>query len=233
MYERDTGAMHFPRCIWTTGQMNFKRPNLEKIFSQIVRRPLSALSMVLAVAMILVPFYQRVLGKVYLESLNYVDGSTLVMVGLLILRGVLSQRRDTDLQAISIALVGALSFLFAFEALYKLSFYILPWRMPPEELREFIIQVGITLSALVGFAFGKYRLSRLSYFLVIVFALGWAFWLSVGYPQLYDGENVYPVVLDIQLTWDMIYALNRALKVVLFLIFFTFYQHINLNKTNL
>jgi hypothetical protein len=173
--------------------------------------------------MILVPLYQRIIGKVYLEELNYVDGTTLIMVGILLLRGVISRRHDTDLQAFSIALVGALSFVFTFEALFKLSFYVFPWRMSPAELREFVIQVGIALTALTGFAFAKFRLSKFSWIFTVIFVAGWAIWLLVGFPQLDNGENFYPPVVEVELTWDMIYLLNRALKIVLFLVFFSLY----------
>jgi hypothetical protein len=181
-----------------------------RFFEQLIRRPLSLLTSALAAVLIVAPIYLRVIGNVYIEQLNYIDGTTLVMVGILLLRGILSRRLDTDLQAVSIALIGALSFVFTFEAIFKLSFYAFPWRMPPTELREFVIQVGIALTALAGFAFGKYKISTLSWVFAGIFALGWAIWLLAGFPQLTNGENFYPAVLNISLTWDMIYALNRA-----------------------
>ena len=130
-------------------------------------------------------------------------------------------RRDTDLQAVSIALIGALSFVFSFEAIYKLSFYF-QMRMPPDEVREFIIQCGITLTALAGFAFEKFRLSRLNLICAGVFALGWAAWLLAGYPQL-GGRSYYANVLGIVFTYQMTYALNRATKFALCLVYFFLY----------
>jgi hypothetical protein len=194
-----------------------------RTFEQLLRRPLSFFTVVLAALMILVPLYQRMIGKVYLEELNYVDGTTLIMVGILLLRGVVRRHRDTDLQAFSIALIGALSFVFAFEALFKLSFYAFPWRMPPAELREFVIQVGIALTVLAGFAFEKYRMTKLSWIFSGIFVAGWAFWMLVGFPQLNNGGTFYPPAVNFDLSEDMIYVLNRALKFVLFLVFFSFY----------
>jgi len=189
-----------------------------------VHRPLSFLSILLALLMIVVPLYQRSIGSVYLEPLNYVDGTTIVMVGVLILRGVLSRRSGTDLQAVAIALTGALSFVFAYEAMYKLSFYTFPWRMPPPELREFVIQVGIALTALNGFAFGKFVVSRPSLILLAVFVIAYVFWLLVGFPQLNTGQNFYPAIINIPFTWDMIYVLGRVTKIALFLVYFFFYS---------
>jgi hypothetical protein len=175
--------------------------------------------------MIIVPLYQYMIGKVYIEELNYVDGTTLIMVGILLLFGIVSRHSDSDLQAFSIALIGALSFIFTFEALYKLSFYAFPWRMPPGELREFVIQVGFALTGLTGFAFNKYRMTKSSGIFIGFFIAGWTFWLLIGFPQLNNGEGFYPAVMDIDLTRDMIYILNRALKFMLFLVFFSFYSN--------
>ncbi len=189
-----------------------------------IRRPLSSFTLALAGIMIAIPLYQRSLGNIYLEQLNWVDGTTLVMIGSLLLRGVVSRRLDTDLQAVSIALIGALSFVFTYEAIYKLSFYTFPWRMPAAELREFVIQVGIALTALVGFAFGKFKVSLPSRVFAGFFVMGWLMWLSVGFPQLENGKNFYPALMPVSLTWQMIYTLNRATKVALCLVYFFFYR---------
>ena len=93
-----------------------------------LRRPLSTLTAVGAGMVIALALYQRITGSLYLYRLNYVDTSTLVMVGILLLRGVVHLRRDPDGQAASMALIGALSFVFCFEALYKLAFFGVPWR---------------------------------------------------------------------------------------------------------
>ena len=204
--------------------MKDNRNSLMKTFEKLLRRPLSCLTGAFAALLILVPLYQRTIGNIYLEELNYVDGTTLIMVGILLLRGIFSRTYDTDLQAFSIALISALSFVFTFEAIYKLSFYAFPWWMPPGELREFVIQVGIALTALTGFAFGKFRITKLSWIFGVIFVAGWVLWLLVGFPQLDNGENIYQSVVDVEFTWDLIYVLNRALKIVLFLFFYSFYR---------
>ncbi len=196
----------------------------ERLLVHLVLRPLSSITALIAAIMILFPLYQRSIGNVYLESLNWVDGTTLIMVGVLLLRGVISLRPDTDLQAVAIALIGALSFVFAYEAIYKLSFFILPWRMPPPELRDFVIQAAIALTALAGFAFGKFRLSLLSWIIAGIFATGWVIWLLVGFPQLNTVGTIYAPIVNVHLTQDRIYLLNRATKIVLCLLFYSFYH---------
>jgi hypothetical protein len=196
----------------------------KKSINWIRRRPLSALTVVLAMGLIVVPLYERSRGNVFLESLNYIDATTLIMIGILLLRGVANLRSDTDLQAVAIALIGALSFVFTFEAIFKLAFYTFPWRMSPPELREFVIQVGIALTALTGFAFGKFRVSTTSWIFIVLFAVSWIVWLLIGFPQLNTGENFFTPVINIHLTWDMIYILNRAIKFALCLAFFFFYS---------
>lgn len=187
------------------------------------QRPLSTLTGVLAGAMIVYSLTQWLTGNLYLEQLNYIDITTLTMIGILLLRGVLRLRRDPDGQATSIALIGALSFVFCFEALYKLSFFWFPWNMPPAELREFIIQVGIALTALAGFAFNKFRFSPASLAAAIGFGLCWAAWLLVGFPQLADGKAFYPPLVNVPLTLPMIYYLNRITKAALCLVYFCLY----------
>jgi hypothetical protein len=198
--------------------------NLVEIIQALIRKPFSFLTGVFTVLLILVPLFHRMAGKIYIQELNYVDGTTLIMVGVLLLRGIVSLRRDTDLQAFSIALVGALSFVFVFEALYKLAFYLFPWRMPPTELREFVIQVGIAMTALTGFAFKKFRMTRFGWIFTAIFVAGWALWLLVGFPQLANGQPFYSPIVDVDLSMGMIYILNRTLKFVLFLVFFSFYN---------
>jgi hypothetical protein len=187
------------------------------------QRPLSTLTAVVAGLMIVYSLYKRVAGNLYLEQLNFVDSTTVTMVGVLLLRGLVRLQHDSDGQATSIALIGALSFVFCFEALYKLSFYTFPWRMPPAELREFIIQVGIALTALAGFAFDRFRFSPASQVFAIVFALGWATWLVVGFPQLDNGKDFYAPLVNVSLTWPMIYVLNRMTKIALCMVYYYIY----------
>ena len=189
-----------------------------------LRRPLSMAVTVMAGIVILVSLYLRFSGYMLLSQLDNLDTFTPVMLSILMLRGIYTLRNDTDLQAVSISLVGAVSFIFIYEAIYKLSFYS-PWRlMPPAELREFIIQVGIALTALVGFAFGKFHLSKWSRIFLVAFVLLYAFWMLIGYPQVNTGGNVYWTIIPVHYTWDMIYVINRGTKVLMFFAYFFFYS---------
>jgi len=214
------GGSSRPSGRWT---MNHDQHHPVMFFNRLIRKPLSSFTIALAGIMIAVPLYQRSLGNIYLEQLNWVDGTTIVMVGILLLRGVVSRQLDTDLQAVSIALIGALSFVFTYEVIYKLSFFTFPWRMPAVELREFVIQVGISLTALVGFAFGKLSVSKPSRVFAGLFVISWIFWLLVGFPQLENGKIFYPAILNFSFTWGMIYMLSRATKIALCLTYFFFY----------
>lgn len=189
----------------------------------VTRKPLSVLAALAALLVILLPLRQIIEGNAYYQPLNNIDGTTLIMIGILLLRGISAGWRDTDLQAVSIALIGALSFVFTFEAIYKWSFYLLPWKIPPAELRELVIQLGISANMLAGFAFGKFKWNRFSLIAAGVFTAGWAFWLLIGYPQIFSDRTMFPAVLNITLSHDWIYALNRFEKIILFLIFFSFY----------
>jgi hypothetical protein len=187
------------------------------------QKPISLLAGIVAVGTIVFSLYHRVLGNVYIERLHYVDSTTLIMVGALVLRAVTKLDRKGDLETSSMALIGALSFLFAYEAIYKWSFYFFPWQMPPEELREFVLQVAISLVVFAGFAQGAFGITGPSVIAACVFVAGWAFWLIVGFPQLWDGQRVYPSVIHLRLTPVVIYNLNRATKVALCLVYWFAY----------
>ncbi len=192
--------------------------------SLVIQRPFSFVTGLLASLVILVALALRLAGNIYLEQLNWIDTFTPVMIGILVLRALFSMRQDTDLQAVSIALIGALSFIFIYEAIYKISFYGFPWRMPPAELRDFMIQSGTALTALAGFAFGKFRLAEPSLIFLALFVLLYVFWLLVGFPQVENGKNAFYAVINIPFTWNMIYAVNRGTKVLMFLAYFFFYS---------
>jgi hypothetical protein len=117
-------------------------------------RPLSLLTTALAIIIILYEVIQISSGNLYQEQLNDIDGTTLIMLGIIMLWGVSRLRNQTDLHAVSFTLVNALSFIFTYEAIYKWSFYLAPFvmPMPPPELRAFAIQVGTALTVLTGFA---------------------------------------------------------------------------------
>jgi len=202
-----------------------------ELSNRFIQRPFSLLTAILAVGVILFGLYARLSGRIYLEGLNWIDTMTPVMISILLLRGVISLRDSTDLQAVSIALIGALSFIFIYEAVYKLSFYAPPHDMSPEELREFLIQTGIALTALAGFAFGKFRLSTPSLVFLAIFVLGWLFWLLVGFPQVDNVQNYYSPVINLQLDWNWIYVINRGTKVAMFFAYFFFYSKTLLQST--
>jgi hypothetical protein len=184
-------------------------------------RPLSLATAALCLATIAFALSQRLAGNMYLEQLHNIDAFTPVMISALMLRGLWALRQDTDLQAVSISLITALSFVFVYEAVYKILFYLPPKTISSEELREFLIHSGTGLTVLAGFAFGKLRLSRVSLLLLGAFALLYTFWLLSGFPQIDHVDSYYPAVIPVPFTWNTIYAVNRSTKVILFLAYFS------------
>jgi hypothetical protein len=179
---------------------------------------------ILAVLLIIYEVIQIATGHLYQQALDKMDGTTLVQLGILALIGVYTLRDQTDLQAVSFTLVAGLSFIFIYEAIYKWSFYLTPFRlpMPPVELREFVIQMGIAATMLTGFAEGFFRLKRWTFVWLGIFVILWIFWLLVGYPQI-TGESFLPPVIHINFTHDMTYILNRGTKLVMYLAYLTLF----------
>src|SRR5512141_2716001 len=113
-----------------------KRYNVQAM----LRRPLSLIAAILALFLIVYELFQIATGHIYQKALDKMDATTLVELGILTLLGIYTLRDQTDLQAVSFTLVAGLSFIFIYEAIYKWSFYLVPFRqhiqMPPPELRE-------------------------------------------------------------------------------------------------
>lgn len=186
------------------------------------RRPLSLIAGISAVILILYQVIQIAGGHLYRVAL--VDGTTMIELGILVLLGIFTLRDRTDLQAISSTWVAGLSFVFIYEAIYKWSFYLAPFRvpMPAIELREFIIQVGIAATILTGFANGSFHFRKWTFLWLGIFIALWIFWLLIGFPQI-SGEMYYPQVIDIDLTYDINYILNRTTKLAMFLAYVTLF----------
>jgi hypothetical protein len=183
----------------------------------ILTRPLSLFAVALATLIILYEVIQISSGNVYQEQLNDIDGTTLIMLGVLMLWGVFALRDRTDLHAVSFTLVNALSFIFVYEAIYKWSFYLAPFvkPMPPPELRAFAIQVGTALTVLTGFAVRDFTIRKWTLIWLVIFVMLWLFWLLVGFPQI-TGESFFPQIIPINFTREMTYILNRATKLAMF-----------------
>ena len=200
-------------------------------FQWLLKRPLGLIAAILAVLLIVYEVIQIASGHLYQEALNRMDGTTLVELGILTLLGVFTLRDQTDLQAVSFTLVAGLSFIFIYEAIYKWSFYLAPFRMamPPPEFREFVIQTGIAATILTGFADGFFTLKKWTFIWLGLFVVLYVFWLLVGFPQI-TGGSFSPQVIPIDLTYDMNYILNRSTKLAMFLAYLTLFPPLNSRK---
>jgi hypothetical protein len=210
-----------------TGVLN-KRYNLQII----LKRPLSLIAAVLALFLILYEAIQIVGGHLYQKALDKMDATTLVELGILTLLGVFTLRDQTDLQAVSFTLVAGLSFIFIYEAIYKWSFYLVPFRahiqMPPAELREFVIYSAIAATILTGFATHLFRLTKWTFLFLGIFVALYAFWMLVGFPQI-TNQNYYPQVIPVNFTHWTTYAVNRGTKFFMYLAYLTVFP--SLRKT--
>ncbi|HEX9332958.1 MAG TPA: hypothetical protein VF896_13795 [Anaerolineales bacterium] len=185
-------------------------------------RPLSLSAAIFAVLLIVYEVIQIASGHLYQKVLDKMDATTLVELGILTLLGVYTLRDQTDLHAVSFTLVAGLSFIFIYEAIYKWSFYLTPFRlhMPPMELREFVIQMGIAATILTGFANGFFTLKKWTFIWLGLFIVLYVFWMSIGFPQI-TGEVMYSKIIPINFTNEMTYVLNRSTKLMMYLAYLT------------
>lgn len=199
----------------------------------IFRRPLTLSAGILAMLIIVYEVIQISSGNLYQEQFNDIDGTTLIMLGVLMLTGVATLRNRTDLHAVSFTLVNMLSFIFLYEAIYKWSFYLAPFvqLMPSPELRAFAIQVGTALTVLTGFAVRDFTIKRWTIIWLGIFAILWTFWLLVGFPQIW-GKSYFPQVIHMNFTHEMTYLLNRGTKLVMFFSYLTLFPYEETWKEN-
>jgi hypothetical protein len=204
--------------------MQKKLQKMVSKFQFILTRPMSTLAILSGLFIIIYAIVQIFSGNLYVDALNDMDATTLVALGILIMLGVFSLRDQTDLHAVSFTLVNALSFIFIYEAIYKWSFYLAPFikPMPPAEIREFIIQAGIALTVLTGFAVRDFTLKKWTFIWLGIFVALWIFWLLVGFPQI-TNKFIFPQVIPVNFTHDMTYVLNRSTKAVMCLAYLTLF----------
>ncbi len=209
--------------IQSKNESAYQKTTPQLLIRGIVQKPISLMALLVALCLLVLALFSLVTGNLYIERLNYIDSTTLIMVAILIFRALMKLHYATDLETISIALVSSLSFVYFYEAIYKWSFYLLPWKIPAPELREFLLQSAVGLTILTGFAMQVFKLRRKNYILVGIFLVAWIFWLAIGFPQLWDGVNVHNAIFDLALSGKMIYALNRGSKIVWFIFYYCLY----------
>jgi hypothetical protein len=194
------------------------------LYTHVRQRPLTAIAVSCASAVIVFEVVQILRGRLYLRVLDYPDGTTLVMVCCLIIWGLAAFRDRTDRQALAFTWVAAVSCVYAYEAVYKWSFHLAPFAgtMPSSELREFVLHSAVAATVLVGFAQHHFSWKRWSWVGLSVFCSLWALWLLIGFPQL-DGELVFRQVVPWRHDWDRVYLINRATKAALFLTYLTLF----------
>ncbi len=78
------------------------------------------------------------------------------------------------------------------------------------------------MSVLAGLAGGHFAIKRWTLIWLGIFGILWAVWLLTGFSQL-TGQVMYPPVIRVGLSYPLIYAINRATKLVLFFAYITLF----------
>jgi hypothetical protein len=205
--------------------------NVQFVFT----RPLSTLAILSGMLVIAYAAVQIFTGNLYVDALDFMDATTLIELGILTILGVYTLRDRTDLHAVSFTLVSGLSFIFVYEAIYKWSFYLAPLPfgkpMPPTEVREFIIQSGIALTVLTGFAVRDFTFKKWTLIWLGIFVALWIFWLLIGYPQITE-EIIFSRVMPLDLSHNMNYVLNRSTKLMMYLAYLTLFPSLRMQESS-
>ena len=159
-------------------------------------------------------------GETLAPALGYADWLTVIFISLLAARGAYVFRAGPPLKTLALCVTNPLSFIFCFEAIYKYLF--MGWQYKSIELREMLLQFAAAATILLGFHYGDYRLNRRSVVFGLLFGLTMAFWMALGYPQLFMGK-VFTPLLPLDVSRDTVYVINRLAKGFLFLAYFFLY----------
>lgn len=177
--------------------------------------------LVLPLGGIIYSLYSMLTGRLYVQQLNWVDVTTVLFLSLLLLRGVYVFRKASLVKILALCLLNMFSFIYCFESIYKLLF--IGWLYSSAELRELLLQGVATLTPLLGFHYGDYKLNPRSLLFAFLFVATMTFWVAIGYPQLFMGR-VHPAWLNLEVSQTMVYVINRLAKFFLFLAYFFLYS---------
>jgi hypothetical protein len=86
-----------------------------------------------------------------------------------------------------------------------------------------LLQGAATLTPLLGFHYGDYKLNPRSLLFAFLFVATMAFWVAIGYPQLFMGR-VHTAWLNLEVNRTTVYIINRLAKFFLFLAYFFLYS---------
>lgn len=109
-----------------------------------------------------------------------------------------------------------------FESIYK--FLLFGWLQNPAEFRELLLQAAATLTIALGFHYRDFVMNTRSATFLVLLAATMGVWVSLGFPQLYMAK-VHPPLLDVAVSEQVTYVVNRLAKGFLFLTYFFLYAH--------
>ncbi len=170
---------------------------------------------------IIYSLYSILTGKLYVQELNSVDVTTVLFLSLLLFKGIYVLRKASLVKIFALCLLNMFSFIYCFESIYK--FLFLGWLYSSAELRELLLQGAATLTPLLGFHYGDYKLNPRSLLFAFLFVATMAFWVAIGYPQLFMGR-VHAAWLNLEVNRTTVYIINRSAKFFLFLAYFFLYS---------
>ena len=160
-------------------------------------------------------------GSVYVKALDGLDGTTMAMIGLLLINGIWSFRRLPDVVSFGTTVVICLSFIYTFEGIYKCLFF--GWLNDPEELREMLLQIAMASAVVLPIGNKNLKLTRTVWAFFALYVVFMFIWWITGYPQIFEDEENRVIFWGserIIVSVDQVYYWNRLTKLWLFLAFF-------------
>ena len=186
-----------------------------------LRKPMSTgLAMIGLLGILYFGYTLLTTGSVYISSLNDLDGTTLVMISVLIVTGGIAFKELNDLQAFGTVVIIVLSFIFLFESIYKFLFF--DWVTDPEDLRTLLLQFGTASAIFLPLGLSYVRFNKAVYVFLALYVLFMFIWWITGYPQIFETEENRVIFLGadrIAVSLNSVFIWNRLTKIWLFLAF--------------
>ncbi len=159
-------------------------------------------------------------GSIYINALDRLDGTTLLMISVLLIKSVWVYRNLADPISFGNSVVIVLAFIYIFESIYKFLFF--DWLTNPADLRVLLLQIGTVSVIMLPIGYKSIQLTKPVIGFLTLYSAFMFIWWIFGYPQIFeDVENrvIFFGADRINVTLNQVFIWNRVAKLWLFLAF--------------
>ncbi len=185
------------------------------------KRPLSLILACMGFsAVIFFVFIIASTGSIYINALDRLDGTTLLMISVLLIKSVWVYRNLPDTISFGNSVVIVLAFIYTFESVYKFLFF--DWVTNPADLRVLLLQIGTVSVIMLPIGYKSLQVTKTVVGFIILYVAFMFIWWIFGYPQIFEDVDNRVIFLGadrIHVSLNQVFIWNRVAKLWLFLAF--------------